>query len=243
MTLVVGQWTKIGFIAICYLALRLQLARKRPLRWLEERPEINVPMSSLKEHLEVAFLMRHQAQSIYEKGAECKAMPLMALLMDLLHQWNLLEIFFILIEFASAWAMGKIFEMGEKGLDDKGKREQPLAIPLLDFPTVFLMVLYNPFSLLTSIALNVSAITRASILLAIWCVKRQRIALTAFFLALGTYISVYPLLLCIPISLLLSDGRKLLFLFTAFWLMLIWRSSRELMGDYSFVRSYICQYS
>lgn len=63
-------------LVLLYVAFRAILASGREVHdWLAARPEIGVPMSTLKEHLETAFLMRHGVP-VYSEGPTCQPVHL-----------------------------------------------------------------------------------------------------------------------------------------------------------------------
>lgn len=62
--------------------------------------------------------------------------------------------------------------------------------------------------------------------------------MTGFAVAVASYVSLYPLLLVIPLSMLLSSGR--IAAFALFWLVGLFKISAEVVGNYGFLRAFLC---
>ena len=153
------------------------------------RPEIDVPASSLKEHLEIDFLLRHGIDP-YLHGNYCQPAPLTAILMSKTKDY--LPYLFLLLDLISALIVYLLCD---------SKNPSKLAISL-----------FNPLITITSTSLNSGTVLRVFILAALYFANKQRPFQAGAFLALAVTFCLNSFYLLIPLCLITRKSVCLWFI-------------------------------
>ncbi|KAK2623692.1 hypothetical protein QTJ16_006873 [Diplocarpon rosae] len=175
---------------------------------LTGRVEISTPVTSFKRLQEGLFLYTHNV-SPYDGGVYHQApllLPLFSLLPNSVSYPLFTHLLYISIDLFSANAMMQIAESGEAGSSKlytsprKDKRWSSYAVAAA--------FLFNPFTIATCIARPTSVLTTCAILHAISKAVVGSSFPSMFALSVAAYLSLYPVLLFPPLSLLCFDRRR-----------------------------------
>ncbi|DBA04385.1 TPA: hypothetical protein N0F65_009981, partial [Lagenidium giganteum] len=248
------------------VALRVVLYSQRTLqRTLSTRPELVTPMTSLHRVRESAYLFEHlgspYAGDVFHQPPLVFAAfyPLMLLPEPL--QYIACCALFIAVDVAIACGMARLCRSchaNEEGdvprvnADEIWLHRIPVS-PLFApdrLPTVAALIyLFNPYSLASTMAMSTASLTHVAVLYSLVFAAEGRAFSSAMFIALGTYLSVYPFFFAVPVALMLkrpcspSDAAAFpfakLFSVVSFslhiFIMLLMMSS-ELSGGWGFIQ-------
>lgn len=175
---------------------------------LTGRVEVSTPVTSFKRLQEGLFLYNHNV-SPYDGGVYHQA-PLLLTLFSLIPNSATYPVFtnllYILVDLLSAVALMQIAESGEAGSSKlftsprKDKRWSSFAVAAA--------FLFNPFTIATCVGRPTSVFTTCAILHAIAKAVAGSTFHSMLAISLASYLSMYPLLLLLPLTLLCYDRQK-----------------------------------
>ncbi|CAN6587952.1 unnamed protein product [Malus baccata var. baccata] len=194
---------------------------------LSSRPEVSTPLTSLRRLAE-GYWLKQSSMSPYE-GSMYHGSPLLLSLLGPLTvkriegQPNhlLCSLVYVVADVLNAMlirATGQTLQVAYrqslKSLDLDTTLESIEVLPSGDIAA--LVYLWNPFTIVACVGLSTSPIENFAIILALYGACKRLVPLAAFGWVIATHLSLYPLILLIPMILLLGYGpdtpRKLLLL-------------------------------
>jgi phosphatidylinositol glycan class U len=191
---------------------------------LSSRPELVTSVSSFRRLQEGAFLFRSTG-SPYSGDAFHQSPLLFALLYPALEltpsslQFLITCSIFIVVDLLMAMGFARLCAKNlqlEEGRHFKVEGEEiwlsqvPVS-PLFqaqNLPsTVAFIALMNPYSLASSVAMSTGGFTHLAVLYSLVFASEGAVAAAMMCVAVGTYLSVYPFFLLVPIVLLLRSAK------------------------------------
>ncbi|KAI8841545.1 GPI transamidase subunit PIG-U [Chytriomyces cf. hyalinus JEL632] len=244
-------------------------------RTLDQRVEVSTPVTSFKRMQEGVFLWRnninpyeggvfHQAPLLLAlfHVLDDRMIPYLFILLDILVAKMLVEIakhraldlksqtwrpFFpskeekeALLAHESAESKTATKESGVKKSDPTIPTESAL-VPLF----VGVVYLLNPLSIVTCLARSMLVFNTAAVVAGVYFAVKGRKVNSMFFLALASYVSMYPVMFVLPCSILIAKSLKIkpfsaspvsFLLFATFTIALL-GVSNVLMGSWDFLES------
>ncbi|KAL7999767.1 putative GPI transamidase subunit PIG-U [Plasmopara halstedii] len=223
------------------------------------RPELITPISSFHRFREGAFLFQTTG-SPYSGDVYHQPALLFALLYPLLQvppayaQYAVLCAVFIAVDILLAVGFARLckrnlkLEEGRRfyvGTEEIWLTRVPVS-PLFkpdNLPTtVAFIALMNPYSLASTIAMSSTVFTHMAMLYSLVFASEGAIAASMMCVAVGTYLSVYPFVLMVPIVLMLRTVKPIpvmplilkCFAMFSFWLSILLYLSWNLSGGWEF---------
>ncbi|KAM1158888.1 hypothetical protein ACFX19_032688 [Malus domestica] len=194
---------------------------------LSSRPEVSTPLTSLRRLAE-GYWLKQSSMSPYA-GSMYHGSPLLLSLLGPLTvkrfegQPNhlLCSLVYVVADILNAMlirATGQTLQVAYrqslKSLDLDTTLESIEVLPSGDIAA--LVYLWNPFTIVACVGLSTSPIENFAIILALYGACKRLVPLAAFGWVIATHLSLYPMILLIPMILLLGYGpdtpRKLLLL-------------------------------
>eukprot|EP00644_Phytophthora_capsici_P003827 jgi/Phyca11/544549/estExt2_Genewise1Plus.C_PHYCAscaffold_150156 len=237
---------------------------------LSTRPELATPISSFHRLQEGAFLFRSTG-SPYSGDVYHQPPLLFALLYPVLQtptslRYLLTCVIFILVDLLLALGFARLCKRNltmEEGRRFKlGKEEiwlsQVPVSPLFkaeNLPTtVAFIALMNPYSLASSVAMSTVGFTHLAVLYSLVFASEGAVVASMMCVAAGSYLSVYPFFLMVPIMLLMRSAKGVSLVqlavqcLTAFsvWLGLLLYLSWSVNGGWGFLEEtyvWVAKYS
>ncbi|XP_015896278.2 uncharacterized protein LOC107430012 isoform X2 [Ziziphus jujuba] len=193
---------------------------------LSSRPEVSTPLTSLRRLAE-GYWLKQSSVSPYA-GSMYHGSPLLLAVLGPLtiksiegQPNNLLySLVFVIADFINALLIRAIgqklqitYSRSLKSLDLDTVSKSSAALPSRDIAA--LIYLWNPFTIVACVGLSTSPIENLAILLSIYGACSRIVPLAAFGWVMATHLSLYPVILIVPVILLLGYGtdtppRKLL---------------------------------
>uniref|UniRef100_A0AAV1T3I6 GPI transamidase subunit PIG-U n=1 Tax=Peronospora matthiolae TaxID=2874970 RepID=A0AAV1T3I6_9STRA len=159
---------------------------------------------------------------------------------------------------------GRVYKVKNQGIWLSQIPVSPLFRPETLSKTVAFIALLNPYSLASSVAMSTVSFTHLAVLYSLVFASEGAVAASMMCVALGTYLSVYPFFMMLPIALLLRSAvigkagksqkdsgmwvtlaLKCLGMFGA-WMSLLFYLSYELNGGWTFLEEtyvWVAKYS
>ncbi|KAK9927323.1 hypothetical protein M0R45_024511 [Rubus argutus] len=194
---------------------------------LSSRPEVSTPLTSLRRLAEGYWLkqssMSPYAGSMYHGSPLLLSLlgPLTVKRIDGQPSHLLCSLVFVAADIlnsllirATGQTLQIAYRQSLKSLDLDMISETMEILPSGDIAA--LMYLWNPFTIAACVGLSTSPIENLAIMLALYGACKRLVPLAAFGWVMATHLSLYPMILIIPIILLLGNGpdtpRKLFLL-------------------------------
>ncbi|CAO3653942.1 unnamed protein product [Cunninghamella echinulata] len=205
---------------------------------LLQRVELSTPVTSFKQLTEGVFLYQSQVPP-YDGGVFHQA-PLLLIIFSFLFQLPEIVIFFIysFLDIIIAHALQTITKM---------KREREKSMPTLAIekklslihPTLIsALYLFNPFTILSCISRSTIIFSNLSIIMALFWSLLENGPFAMIWIALATYLSVYPAMLVPALYLLLPSHKKKQAIFVYFGsLAFLLGLSRAVIGNWDFLKA------
>ncbi|KAM4073978.1 hypothetical protein ACB094_10G060100 [Castanea mollissima] len=199
------------------VALRLILIYFSNNLNLASRPEISTPLTSLRRLAE-GYWLKQSSMSPYA-GSMYHGSPLLLSLLGPLTAKRiegqpdhiLCSLVFVIADVASAMfirATGRnlqiAYSQSSKFLDLVKLSEKSDILPSGDIAA--LVYLWNPFTIFACVGLSTSPVENLAIILSLYGACRRIAPLAAFGWVVATHLSLYPVILIIPMILLLGYG-------------------------------------
>ncbi|KAJ3031871.1 UNVERIFIED_CONTAM: hypothetical protein HDU68_011630 [Siphonaria sp. JEL0065] len=225
---------------------------------IANRIEVSTPVTSYKRMQEGVFLFRNNIDP-YDGGVFHQA-PLLLALFHAVPEWAV-SYLFVLVDVVCAALLVQIaksrrfvhFEerdVTKAGAANvtEGSADVDETVPVdVDTDPMFVAAafLLSPLSILTCLAKASLSLNSLAVLAAVFCATRANRVLTMLFLSLATYMTLYPVMLLLPCSVLIAQQRNAspvkttlssIPLFTVF--VLAWLAiSNLLMGSWNFIEA------
>ncbi|KAM7531255.1 hypothetical protein LguiB_034665 [Lonicera macranthoides] len=184
---------------------------------LSSRPEVSTPLTSLRRLAE-GYWLKQSSMSPYA-GSMYHGSPLLLSILGPLTvkriegQPNqlLCSLFFVIADFITALViratgqnLQKAYTQSFKSLELAKLLENPEILSSGDIAA--LIYLWNPFTIVTCVGSSTSPIENLFIILTLYGACTRRVPLAAFGWVIASHLSLYPLILVIPVILLLGCG-------------------------------------
>ncbi|WVR06925.1 hypothetical protein IAU60_003961 [Kwoniella sp. DSM 27419] len=164
---------------------------------LQRRPELSTPLTSFRSLKEGVFIFE-QGTDPYRGGV-------------FYHSPLYLYFFRYLVPASAGWATGLLWTATDlvsavaldrtwKSRGPVGTSERASLAPVL--------YLFNPYTLLTCLARSTTSIDNTVLLLTIWSAAQGQTILAMFLLAILSHLSLYPMLLLLPVAQLLKRADR-----------------------------------
>ncbi|RXI01029.1 hypothetical protein DVH24_001263 [Malus domestica] len=179
---------------------------------LSSRPEVSTPLTSLRRLAE-GYWLKQSSMSPYAVG---NLLNILIGAADL--KGNLIifsaDVLNAMLIRATGQTLQVAYRQSLKSLDLDTTLESIEVLPSGDIAA--LVYLWNPFTIVACVGLSTSPIENFAIILALYGACKRLVPLAAFGWVIATHLSLYPMILLIPMILLLGYGpdtpRKLLLL-------------------------------
>ncbi|KAL6181921.1 hypothetical protein ACLB2K_048569 [Fragaria x ananassa] len=184
---------------------------------LSSRPEVSTPLTSLRRLAEGYWLkqssMSPYAGSMYHGSPLLLSLlgPLTVQRIDGLPSHLLCSLVFVaadvlnsLLIRATGQTLQIAYRQSLKSLDLDMISETMETLPSGDIAA--LIYLWNPFTIAACVGLSTSPIENLAVMLALYGACKRLVPLAAFGWVMATHLSLYPIILVIPIILLLGNG-------------------------------------
>ncbi|KAL5551796.1 hypothetical protein UlMin_001972 [Ulmus minor] len=184
---------------------------------LASRPEVSTPLTSLRRLAE-GYWLKQSSLSPYA-GSMYHGSPLLLSVLGPLTveriggQPNhlLCSLVFVIADVVNAMLIRVIarnlqisYNQSLKLLDLNGLSKVSATLPSRDIAA--LVYLWNPFTIVACVGLSTSPIENMAVILSLYGACTGRAALAAFGWVMATHLSLYPVILIIPVILLLGYG-------------------------------------
>ncbi|CAO3649261.1 unnamed protein product [Cunninghamella blakesleeana] len=205
---------------------------------LLQRVELSTPVTSYKQLTEGVFLYHSQVPP-YDGGVFHQA-PLLLIIFSFLFQLPEVVIFFIysLLDIIIAHTLQSIAKL---------KREREKSMPTLDIeknltlihPTLIsALYLFNPFTVLSCISRSTIIFSNLSVIMALFWSLLEKEQFAMIWIALATYLSVYPAMLVPALYLLLPQHKRKQAIAVYFGsLIFLLGLSRSVIGNWDFLKA------
>ncbi|KAL6177202.1 hypothetical protein ACLB2K_048728 [Fragaria x ananassa] len=184
---------------------------------LSSRPEVSTPLTSLRRLAE-GYWLKQSSMSPYA-GSMYHGSPLLLSLLgpltvhriDRMPSHLLCSLVFVaadvlnsLLIRATGQTLQIAYRQSLKSLDLDMISETMETLPSGDIAA--LIYLWNPFTIAACVGLSTSPIENLAIMLSLYGACKRLVPLAAFGWVMATHLSLYPIILVIPIILLLGNG-------------------------------------
>lgn len=202
--------TAISFV--CGVILRLALFRSSLPDWLSTKTEVVTPLTSWDRAMEGLALHR-EGISPYS-GDIFHESPLMLKILGFISRFspNTINLIFVLLDIiqgmillriANAFGRHMLLRQAAsvKNYHPDAKKNLLRKEDLMDLQFyVTVAFSFNPYSIATCLARSTAVFNNIIILLALYQMLKGNSVLSAVFVALAAYISMYPTILCVPVA-------------------------------------------
>ncbi|KAI8608305.1 GPI transamidase subunit PIG-U, partial [Chytriomyces sp. MP71] len=187
-------------LAVGVVARLVLMHRRELVSVLSSRVEVTTPVTSFKRLNEGVFLMRNNIDA-YEGGVVHQA-PLLLALFHVLDE-RIAPYLFVLLDVVVARMLIEIQGKADILEDPTIPRDDPIN-PVL----VGVAYLLNPLSIVTCLAKSTLLFNSAAVVAGVYFAVKGESVYSMFFLALATYLSVYPFMLVFPCGVLIASHSK-----------------------------------
>ncbi|KAI8339751.1 GPI transamidase subunit PIG-U [Chlamydoabsidia padenii] len=201
---------------------------------LLQRVELATPVTMT----EGTFLYQSQVPP-YDGGVYHQA-PLLLVIFSFLFQLPTVTIFLLysLLDIVIAHTLQKITHLKQQREMELPKLTVEEKLPLINPTTVAALYLYNPLTILSCVSRSTILFTNLSVIMALYSGLSRRFSFSMMWIALGSYLSVYPAMLVAPLLLMLPERTKMMAI-TTFGgsLLVLLGLSRLAVGSWDFINA------
>ncbi|KAF9329154.1 hypothetical protein BG006_007777 [Podila minutissima] len=190
------------------LALRLALFEFPTLaNMLGNQVEISTPVTSFKRLSEGVFLFRNGVPP-YDGGVFHQAPLLLGLFYPIISSPLLVKLLYTLSDLAIGYMLLQITALKDKALKESKIREygNKLEAPGVTGLTVATLYLFNPYTIVSCIGRSTILFSNMAVVAGIWMGMKGDRGLAMFSIAVAGYLSLYPVMLAIPVMIMLTDS-------------------------------------
>ncbi|KAI8345913.1 cell division cycle protein [Mortierella sp. GBAus27b] len=193
------------------LALRLALFHLPSLsNILAGRVEISTPITSFKRLSEGVFLFKSGVPP-YDGGVFHQTPLLLGLFYPFIASPFLVKILYSLGDLVIGYMLLQITGIKNQDASTKKRIQQygeKIEDPGMDGLTVATLYLFNPFTIASCLGRSTILFSNAATVAGIWMGMRRNKTLAMFSIALATYLSLYPVMIVIPVVFMLIRDVK-----------------------------------
>ncbi|EFA79190.1 GPI transamidase subunit PIG-U family protein [Heterostelium album PN500] len=200
--------TQKNFIIIILIAIviRVILYYQGFHNILSHRNEISTPLTAFKRLIEGLHL-HSVGLSPYAGSAYHQAPLLLLLFKPFYESVALSQLLFIVVDVVIAILLRSITYRVPKVLPLEMSGDQ--IPPTSNFPNVVAaLYLFNPFTLFTSIGMSTIVFNNLSVITSLYFALKGNQFQSLFFVAMSSYLSIYPIMLVIPVAFILQQQRQ-----------------------------------
>ncbi|KAG0268275.1 hypothetical protein DFQ27_007126 [Actinomortierella ambigua] len=220
---------------------------------LASRVEISTPITSFKRLSEGVFLFRNGVPP-YSGGVVHQAPLLLGLFYPIISIPVLVRLLYIASDLAIGSMLSRMAELKASQMSRKQQHEKENTTGSMaemegstwSGLTVASLYLFNPFTVASCVGQSTILFSNVAVVASLWMGMKGNKSIAMFGVALAAYLSLYPIMLAIPVALLLTqhiDGEskkraiQLSVGFLATWTVALLGLSWVLVGSWDFMSS------
>ncbi|XP_062501181.1 phosphatidylinositol glycan anchor biosynthesis class U protein-like [Corticium candelabrum] len=200
------------------LSVRIVLIEWNAHEWLGNRIEVSSPLTNWNRITEALVLLSNGV-SAYD-GDVVHETPLVILFFQAALRYLPFSVgyLFLMLDVCAAWGLGEITVVHQRLVLDRQRREkskysdgvaQVLIVEDVELPALMVFLyLINPFSVATCVGRSTTLLSTLSIILSLLCALKGRLFLSTLFTALSGYLSFYPVMLILPITMINCEVKN-----------------------------------
>ncbi|KAG0083177.1 hypothetical protein BGZ92_011012 [Podila epicladia] len=188
------------------LALRLALFEVPTLaNMLGNQVEISTPVTSFKR--QGVFLFRNGVPP-YDGGVFHQAPLLLGLFYPIISSPLLVKLLYTLSDLTIGYMLLQITHLKDKASKESKIQEygNRLEAPGVTGLTVATLYLFNPYTIVSCIGRSTIIFSNMAVVAGIWMGMKGNRVFAMFSIALAGYLSLYPVMLAIPVMIMLTDS-------------------------------------
>ncbi|KAF0685048.1 Aste57867_23077 [Aphanomyces stellatus] len=213
---------KVALVVLAGAALRLGLFASGLDSYVQNRLEFITPLNSLQRLQESHFLYKaglnpYAGDAFHQPPLVLVLYILLQALTSVLHLRTLLYLSIVALDAVIAFGFASLCQaflstQAEQQCErSKVWLNHPPVSPLLtpeNLPAMAAaMYLFNPYSLISSLAMSTSIFTYAAVVWSLSFAMQGYLVHAIFFLSIATYLNVYPVVLLLPVLLMVHQAR------------------------------------